>query len=207
MRDIVAFAARNEMHVISDEIYAESLFPGAQHFSALRLESPFVHVVYGFAKDFGLSGYKTGILHSNNPEVMRIAMNTAYFYSVSMVTQRILANLLTNPRLPEFFETLRARLATIHGEVTKTLSTNRIAFATAQGGIVLWLDLRAFLASNSFQAERQLCEEIFHQCRVNISPGEAFHCSEPGWFRLCFTAPEAERREGLRRLSDFLTSP
>jgi aspartate/methionine/tyrosine aminotransferase len=206
IRDVVAFASHHEIHVLSDELYAESLLPNARHFSALRIQSPLVHVVYGFAKDFGLSGWKLGILHSDNPQVMDVARSTAYFYSVSMVTQRILSGVLGDPLLKEYFPALRARLAHIHREVTGELSSKRIPYTTAQGGIVLWLDLRAFLSAQSFEGERHLCQEIFDRCKVNISPGAAFHCSEPGWFRLCYTLPEAERREGLRRLTSFLAS-
>ena len=65
---------------------------------------------------------------------------------------------------------------------------------------MIWLDLRAFLTSPTFDAERDLFERIFERARVSISPGQVFHCTEPGWFRLCFTVPEARRREGLKRL-------
>jgi bifunctional pyridoxal-dependent enzyme with beta-cystathionase and maltose regulon repressor activities len=56
----------------------------------------------------------------------------------------------------------------------------------------------------SFAGERRLFETVFKECKLNISPGQAFHCSEPGWFRLRFAAPDARLDEGLRRLSVYL---
>lgn len=206
MGEIVAFASRNNLHVIVDEIYAESLLPKVGYCSALRFSNPLVHVVYGFAKDFGLSGYKVGILHSEHPMVIRTSQDLAYFHSVSVLTQRVLASVLRDARLVEFWRTLRARLEAVYRETTGALSEAGISFLPLQGGIVLWLDLRAFLSTSSFVGERQLCEQIFNQCRVSIAPGELFHCGEPGWFRLCFTLPEAARREGLRRLIQFLVA-
>jgi aspartate/methionine/tyrosine aminotransferase len=201
------FASRYAVHVIFDEVYAESLLPGVRHYSGLRLASPWVHVVYGFAKDFGLSGYKVGILHTENPEVLQAAKDSAYFHTVSTLTQRVLAGVLASPRLEEFFAQLRARLDASFRQATGELTKGGIPFVTAQGGILLWIDLRAFLPAASFAGERELCDRILRDCRVNISPGQAFHCSEPGWFRLCFTTPESHRREGLRRLVDGLIEP
>ena len=75
-----------------------------------------------------------------------------------------------------------------------------IPFLPVAGGIVMWFDLRDFLSQQSFEAERDLFEALFYRAKVNISPGQVFHCVEPGWFRLCFTVPEPHLREGLNRL-------
>jgi aspartate/methionine/tyrosine aminotransferase len=205
MEGAAALAEREGFHLILDEIYAESLMPGVRHFSGLTLESGLVHVVYGFAKDFGLSGYKVGVLHSENMEVMRAVQDSTYFYSVSVHTQRTLANLLANPGLGVFFEAYRQRLAAAYTEVCANLANSNIPFLPVEGGIVVWFDLRSFLSDASFEAERRLFEHMFERYRVNISPGRVFHCTEPGWFRLCFAVPEPHRREGLRRLIEGVT--
>jgi aspartate/methionine/tyrosine aminotransferase len=204
IRDATAFAREKHLHVILDEIYAESVMPGVSHFSGLRLESDLIHVVYGFAKDFGLSGYKVGILHSEDSEVVKAVQDSAYFYSVSMQTQRALANLLSRPQIDGFLKGMRERLVKVYELTREDLASNAIDALPVEGGIVLWLDLRRYLPSASFEGERALFDAVLEECRVNISPGQAFHCPEPGWFRLCFTVPEPERAEGLRRLTAYL---
>ena len=206
IEDVLAFAEQEGLHVVLDEIYAESLMPGISHFSALGLVSDLVHVVYGFAKDFGLSGYKVGVLHSESREVMRAVQDSTYFYSVSMQTQRTLANLLADRELDHFLEASRQRLAAACREAAMKLTASGIPFLSVSGGIVMWLDLRAFLSRASFEAERDLFEDLFEHARLNISPGQVFHCSEPGWFRLCFTVPRLHLREGLRRLVNGVRS-
>ena len=145
IQDVVDFASRRDIHVILDEVYAESLLPGVEHYTGLDLESPLVHVVYGFAKDFGLSGYKAGILHSENQEVLAATQAMAYFHPVSMLAQRVLAGVIRHPRLREFHATLRERLAASYRRATEDLSALGIPFVAAQGGIVLWLDLSSYL--------------------------------------------------------------
>jgi 1-aminocyclopropane-1-carboxylate synthase len=88
--------------------------------------------------------------------------------------------------------------------VTKALSRHGIPYVPVSGGIVIWIDLRKFLLSPSFEDEQQLWKRLLDQDRVSISPGQAFHCNEPGWFRLCFTAPAAHLDAGLERLTQAL---
>ena len=204
VRGVIDFASRYAVHVILDEIYAESLLGDTRHFSGLRVESPWVHVVYGFAKDFGLSGYRVVILHTENPEVLQAAKDSAYFYTVATLTQRVLAGMLASSRLDGYFAILRSRLDASYRHATGELGRAGIPFAAARGGIVLWIDLRGFLPTASFAGERELGDRIFHDWKVNISPGQAFHCAEPGWYRLCYTVPDSHRREGLRRLAEGL---
>ena len=173
VRSIIDFATRHGVHVVLDEIYAESLLPGVEHFTGLMLENPFVHVVYGFAKDFGLSGYKVGILHSENPDVVRATAGAAYFHTVSMLPQRALAGVLGSPLLDDFLVILRTRLESSHRHTTGELARSGVPFVAGQGGIVLWIDLRASLRSNSFAAERELCDTILRRVQ-----GE--HLAGPG---------------------------
>ncbi len=71
-----------KMHIISDEIYAfsqhddvEPKFVSAFALNAYKGATPEqkerVHVVWGFAKDLGLSGFKAGVILSTNGEVKR----------------------------------------------------------------------------------------------------------------------------------------
>jgi aspartate/methionine/tyrosine aminotransferase len=71
---------RPAVHIISDEMYAHSVLPDhkSDFVSALALDayksaSPeqkqHVHLVWGFAKDFGLNGFKVGWIYSTNSQV------------------------------------------------------------------------------------------------------------------------------------------
>ena len=206
INDVLALADREDIHLISDEIYAESLLPGVGCATSLEHCNPGISMVYGFAKDFGLSGYKVGIHYSDNDSVVQTMQDTAYFHAVSMETQRTLTGIMNDPGLEIFLDAMRARLATRYIATVEALESCDISHLAVHGGIVLWLDLRRFLHSTTFKAERELYGRIFSTCRVNISPGQVFHCIEPGWFRLCFTMPDGAHIEGMRRLISYLTS-
>lgn len=78
LEEIYTWALGHDLHVISDEIYCHSQVAGAtrKFTSAVALDAykpkanaARIHVVWGFAKDFGLSGFRTGFVISTNETV------------------------------------------------------------------------------------------------------------------------------------------
>ena len=74
--------------MVSDEIYACSIFgdglelfasawDAADHAPESAIEQQ-VHVVYGLAKDFGVSGLRVGALASRNTELLQLHSNLGY---------------------------------------------------------------------------------------------------------------------------------
>jgi aspartate/methionine/tyrosine aminotransferase len=78
LQEIARFCGRNNLHLISDEIFALSVYNNPQaadvtpftSILALDLEHcidrQLVHVAYGAGKDFGATGLRLGVLHSRN---------------------------------------------------------------------------------------------------------------------------------------------
>jgi 1-aminocyclopropane-1-carboxylate synthase len=195
-----------DLDLVADEIYAHSVFPGASFTSALGLPGDLldparVHVVWGFAKDFGVPGWKVGVLHTRDACVRQAARELAYFAPVSTDTQWMLGDLLSDPGWVDGFLTAhRHRLADSYATVTGLLTAAGIGHAPAQAGFSVWVDLRRWLPVDSFPAERELWRRVLDQGRVNLAPGEVFHSPTPGWFRLCHPVAAEHLREGVRRL-------
>ncbi|WP_329564566.1 aminotransferase class I/II-fold pyridoxal phosphate-dependent enzyme [Kitasatospora sp. NBC_01266] len=202
LRELASLAAAHGVDLIGDQIYAHSVF-GAEPFTALEaVGGARLHTVWGFAKDFGLPGYKVGVLHTTDPEVLAAARALAYFAPVSTGTQAFLAQLLADPgRTAGFLTESRRRLAASYTAAAAELDRHGLRHLPAEAGCSLWLDLRDRLPEPGFDGERRLWRTVFDRLKVNIMPGEAFHSPEPGWFRLCHPLDPAVVAEAVARLA------
>ena len=197
------------LDLISDEVYAGSVFDGEfVSVAALDVLPPDrVHVVWGFSKDFGMSGLRAGVLSSGDPNVLAVAAQLAMVASVSSDTQALLREMLADGTFLAGFERERVRrLADAYATTTKALDDHGIGYVEAAAGLYVWIDLRAHLDEPSFDAEHQLWQRLFETGRVNISPGGAFHTPEPGWFRLCFASAAGGVRTGIERIASALSA-
>jgi 1-aminocyclopropane-1-carboxylate synthase 1/2/6 len=217
VRELAEFTSANGIHCIFDEIYGKSLLGQSKHFSALCLSAESatelaakwenVHFVSGFAKDFSLSGFKTGYLYSNNQQVVAAVRQLAYLSPVSTYTQWKLTQFFSDPnQLRELLDYNQTALTQASAMVSTEFSALGIPHVPPQGGQFIFLNLGKHLKDLSFESERLLWTRLFEKFQISIIPGEVFHCSEPGWFRLCFAHKPEVLREGLRRLKAALTN-
>ena len=193
------------LDLISDEVYAGSVFNG-EFVSAAAIKSlppDRVHVVWGFSKDFGMSGLRVGVLSSGDPKVIETAGYLARLSTVSSDTQALLRTMLADSTfLNDFERTRRQRLADAYAMTVAALEEQNIAYAEAAAGLYVWIKLDAA----GFEAEAALWQRILDTAKVSIVPGAAFHCDEPGWFRLCFSSYARAVRTGIERLGRAISA-
>ncbi|MFG2818663.1 aminotransferase class I/II-fold pyridoxal phosphate-dependent enzyme [Kitasatospora sp. NPDC048365] len=206
LEQLLAVARAHGADVIADEIYAGSVF-GPTAFTTLA-GRPGVHQVWGFAKDFGLPGLKVGVLHSSDPEVVAAVRALAYFAPVATDTQALLAWLLSDVAWTDaFLAENRRRLAASYTAAAGLLDAHGIPYAPAGAGFSIWADLEPWLPTGDRGGERVLWRRLFERARVSLTPGEVFHASRPGRFRLCHTLDPAVVKEALTRLAEHLGEP
>jgi len=221
LREIVDWiATKKTMHLVSDEVYALSVFEEGKAFcSVLSLVEQYpelrdlrTHVVWGLSKDFGMSGFRVGVLHTRNDALHSALSNLAYFSAVPNPVQVSLASMLSDVKfVDEYVIENKKRLRSRYQIVKEMLGKSEIPFYNSSSGLFLWLDLRKLLSKsssrsgsasepNAFNRERDLLLKL-RDFGVWLAPGETFGAVEPGYFRLCFAqVAEDELRVGLQRL-------
>ncbi|AEH08159.1 MULTISPECIES: aminotransferase class I/II-fold pyridoxal phosphate-dependent enzyme [Protofrankia] len=210
LREIAEVAGQHGVDVIVDEIYANSVFGGAPFVSFLdpevrRAGTGRVHIVWGFAKDFGLPGFKIGVLCSPDPEVCAAARALAYFAATSTDTQAVLRDVLADRAwVARFLAESRRRLALSYASSVELLTAAGVPFVPVGAGFSLWVDLGAWLTAPTFAAEHALWERILEQACVNVLPGQLFASPDPGWFRICYATDLAVVTEGISRVVRLL---
>ncbi|MEU4770295.1 pyridoxal phosphate-dependent aminotransferase [Actinosynnema sp. NPDC023794] len=162
-----ALAKTPAMHIVSDEMYRHSQLPHtAEPFvSALELADRHkavdrVHVVWGFAKDFGLSGFRAGFIISRSPNVRQVMTDAddplerkrplswfSQFDSLKHFYLAPIANLST-AAWKDLMTEYSGNLQVTFRAVCETLDRNGIRYHRPHGtnsAQFFWLDLREFL--------------------------------------------------------------
>lgn len=106
LQEFASFCSRHRLHLISDEIYAKSVFPNpaiseqATFVSILSLDlrqvidPVFVHVLYGASKDFCANGLRLGAVCTRNEGLIGALSSISMFSWSPHVLQDVWAAML-----------------------------------------------------------------------------------------------------------------
>ncbi|NP_001312015.1 1-aminocyclopropane-1-carboxylate synthase-like [Nicotiana tabacum] len=214
LKDTVRFINEKNIHLVCDEIYAATIFNKPDFISIsevimeedVECDRDLIHIVYSLSKDLGFPGFRVGIIYSYNDVVTNCARKMSSFGLVSTQTQFLISNMLSDENfVTKFIGESSERLQKRHGMFTRGLAQVGINTLKSNAGLFIWMDLRRLLKELTFEAELELWRIIINEVKLNVSPGCSFHCSEPGWFRVCFANMDDETmRIALRRINNFV---
>ncbi|UNI17005.1 hypothetical protein JDV02_003386 [Purpureocillium takamizusanense] len=215
----------HRVHLISDEIYALSVFKNA--FDTKPAPVPFesvlsidvngiidpelMHVIWGMSKDFGVSGLRMGfIVTQGNPQLKGALQNVFEFGWTSSLSDLVTANVLEDDEwVDAFLEDNCRLLGKQHAIVLRWARDHGIEYAPGtNAGFFVWVNLGAAYLKNRVvdESEKQqvdLNQDVMKSLlkhKVFLADGVRFGAEEPGWFRIVF-AHETEYLElGLDRI-------
>ena len=231
IKEMVEWCREKKIHLISDEIYAGSVYrpEDANFVSALEVASsaddtseflgigPYVHLVYAFSKDFALSGLRVGAVYSENPEIRLPLQKLNDLCSISSHTQLLVERMLTavsdddhdalwtHHFISQNHERLRARGT----EWENCLKELAIPYLRSTAGLFVWMDFSQFLPSQGKDDEREraLYLELLKEFGLLFTPGNSMKNERPGFFRCVFTAASVREFElGMERLRKYVAT-
>ncbi|KAI9889757.1 MAG: hypothetical protein M1814_004959 [Vezdaea aestivalis] len=164
LRAYMRLCAKHNLILVSDEIYAKSVFSTSKNSddkdgkpgftSVLSIDSEEeglahdkVITLYGLSKDFASGGLRVGLLHSTSEEIHRACIGLSMFHWAGNPTQRFAIRLLSDPDwISTFVDDSRESLRSNYLRATDFLRQHSIPFfENGNAGFFLWLDLRSWL--------------------------------------------------------------
>ncbi|KAJ5659809.1 hypothetical protein N7507_006260 [Penicillium longicatenatum] len=213
LKAIARFCDKNNIHLISDEVYASCVFdsgdPDAVPFTSILaldlkeiIDPNLVHVLYGFSKDFASGGLHLGFLITQSQQLVQACKMILRLHSASQAAITIGTTILDDQDfVSSFTAKSRESLAAGYRLVTSILEQGGIDYAKGgNAGFFVYVNLSPFLSNDGSPAQEQefaLAQKLV-DAGVFLHPGEE-HGKDLGWFRLVFSQDENTLREGLRR--------
>ncbi|KAL0451940.1 UNVERIFIED_CONTAM: 1-aminocyclopropane-1-carboxylate synthase 2 [Sesamum latifolium] len=208
LTSLLTFTNDKQIHLLCDEVHAGTVFRSPEFVSVSEIiqevecNRNLVHVLYGLAKDMGLSGFRVGVVYSYNDMVMNLCRKMSAACSVSSQTQYFIAAMLSDEEFIDgFLSESGARLGRAHDTFVKGLEKAGVKCLESNAGLYCWMDLRHLLKEPTFEAETLLWRTMIDVFKLTVLPGSSFHCHEPGWFRVCFASMDEETlRVAVKRI-------
>jgi len=208
-KDLANWLLKNDLWVMSDEIYEHLVYDGNKAWSLPVIEprlSDKSVVVNGVAKTYAMTGWRVGWMIA--PEDVAAAATNLQSQStsnVSNVAQRAAIEALEGPlddvtRMKIAFERRRGLIHKLLNEIPG------IDCPLPEGAFYAYASLAGLLNRNYGgvipSTTSELAEVILDQAQVAIVPGEAF--GTPGYARFSYALGEDDISKGIGRISDLV---
>lgn len=197
LAELLAFARRHDLWVVSDEVYERFVFHG-EHVSVASLQEPGeerVLTAFSMSKTYAMTGIRVGwlVVPSGLSQTMR-SLQECTVGCISGPAQWAALAAIEGPQdhVAEAAAHYRANL----DAAAAALDEQGLTYLRPDGAFYLWVDVsHASEGDVDRWAERFLLEE-----KVFVAPGSAFGRRGEGWIRLCAASELPVLLEGIRRL-------
>ena len=219
---IADWCIENKIHLIVNEIYGLSLID-TQHpiikkdypkkrkfvsFSQIMADknSPYLHLWYALSKDLGISGFRVGMLYSQNEALIKAYDNLNAPHLVSNYTQWLLTEILSDHAFMEkYIEHNQRMLTEAYVLVISYLRKLNIPYVPSRGSLFVWADFSQFLKKQTPKAATKFWENLYQKTGVLLTPGDGFGHSKVGLFRIVYPCfKPADLKVAMERMVNFL---
>ncbi len=200
VRDLARAAADLGMAVVADEIYEDMVFGDEPFFSLLAAEDARGRsvVLSGFSKAYAMTGFRVGYLIGPPAFVDAVealkSTTSGPCPTLSQCTALAALEADPDPRREYLARYRRRRRTLIAG-----FADLGIPHGPHGGGLFVWADVSRF----GMDAET-FCYRLLDEAGVLMFPGTSFGARWRGWVRVSLLCPEADIREAMERLRNFV---
>ena len=202
MADLVDFAYRHDLYILSDECYDELVFDG-EHVSPAVLmnrndfESGRVICVYTFSKTYAMTGWRIGYLAAGTGLVQTIstvldASNT----NISTIVQRAAAAALTGPQ--DCVTEMRAAYQKRRDLAVRLLKDYGRYVYTPHGAFYALINIANGNGEKS--TGRQFMLDLLRERNVTVAAGSIFGSVAQNFVRISLATSEEEIKHGVREI-------
>ena len=130
-------------------------------------------MLWAVSKDFGASGFRIGVLYTQNMILLQALSNLNVFSGVSHPMQMMIAEILTDDEFVDsFLDDARMKIRLGYTICTRKLEEMVIPYVSAEAGIFVYCDFSSLLPSQDFEGEQKFSELVQTAARIIMTPGQ-----------------------------------
>ncbi|QBD82894.1 pyridoxal phosphate-dependent aminotransferase [Ktedonosporobacter rubrisoli] len=204
--DLLNFALRYDLYLLSDECYDEIVFDGkhvspATFLTPKEFEAGNVLCVYSFSKTYAMTGWRVGYIVASK-EIIKTVTHVldSDYTNISKIVQRAAAAALTGPQayVDEMLAMYRA-----HRDLALSIlqRTNHYAY-TPGGSFYLLIDITPPGGLHAYS--RDFAYDLLRERNVLVAPGTSFGQVTSKYVRISLTAPTEDIARGIEEICAFI---
>ncbi len=203
LANTLAFAKKNNLYVISDEVYSGLVYDDYSYVSCGSFSEyqDIVCVLQSCSKNFAMTGWRVGFLFAQ-PEVVQviIALLSQSTTGVSLVNQHAAYVAIENSDeiMKDIKHQMQIRRDAMMFELRKNF--NHFAMEEPHSALYVFVSLKQ-LGVKTDISDSDFSLQLLDQANVATVPGSAF--GVPGYIRISFTATLEDIAVAVAKLADF----
>lgn len=196
-------ARRNNLYLISDEVYEKIIYDGNQHFSAASLPGAreFVITVNSFSKSYAMCGWRVGYVAARSEVIAPLLkLQEGMASCANTMAQKAAVVALTGPQdsVSQMVEAYRVRRDLMVDGLHRIPG---LSVVRPGGAFYLFVNIKQ-LGKSSLD----VAMDLLQKGRVMTVPGPGFGLSGEGYLRLCYARDESVLQEALERIHQVVVS-
>jgi len=200
LEKIAALCIRHDLVVLSDEIYSELTYDGAEHVSlasvpGMRERTVFLH---GFSKAFAMTGFRIG--YACAPAPLTEAMMKIHQYGIlcaSTTAQDAALEALENGR--HDMETMRKEYETRRNYIVRSFNDLGLECINPLGAFYVFPKI-----TSTGMTSREFSLGLLEKKKVAVVPGPAFGPSGEGFVRCSYATGLDQIKVAMTRIGEFI---
>ncbi|HMB50874.1 MAG TPA: pyridoxal phosphate-dependent aminotransferase [Natronoarchaeum rubrum] len=202
IRQIAELARKHDLLVISDEIYADLVYDGAEHLSIGSLPNMKERTITlnGFSKTYAMTGWRVGYL-AGPADLVEAITEPRHTLSINTSTpsQHAALAALTGPQ--DALHEMRNAYAERRAYLMTAFDDLGLSYGFPGGAFYLYTNV-----SSSGQGAADFCLRLLREGRVMIFPGAMFGDEHDAYVRVSYLQPMDRIREAVQRIGTVLAS-
>lgn len=211
LEGLAELAIRNDLWIVSDEVYEKLIYDGAKHISVASLSEQIKEravVINGCSKAYAMTGWRMGYAAAPAPFIKRMRSMQGHITSgISSITQKAAVEAIAGPQ--ESVEAMRLEFDRRRKMMyDKLCQIPGVACAPSRGAFYLLPDLSAYFGctweKGVIQNSSDMALYLLEAAQVAVVPGDSFRAS--GCVRLSYSNSMENLERGMERIAQALAA-